>query len=529
MNDDDIKGADIAREVRDARASMSATEHHARFNRLAFYKPSGPQAQFHACRARERLLVSGSQFGKTFAISRELAMHALNRYPKDWAGMKFDKPKPGLEKGAVTFLAWAGAPTSQMVRDGCQKRLLGDIEVAGMTGTEAIPASAIINIQKARGIAGMCDSVTIKRDPYIDPKTGEKIDLGVAVIRFKTFEQSRQAWQSESVDFVWIDEQPPDFALYKEAKARTNATRGVVAVSLTPLLGRDQLIELYENEGPDRQVIRMGLNSENMHYISEADKAARLEDYKDMDEGERQCRLFGVPARGEGAVYRTSASQITFPCGSFKTQPGTQYIGGMDFSHMGQSDQSSPAAFVIVAYDPHTGVAYVVDAWTLHRATISAQIERLWGHKIGQRIRWAWPQDGHQGSGSEDGASIMRRFKDAGVLMRPEHARTKTGSNWREDGVAVMREMMNDHLFYVSDHLTEWFNQYANYHYKDNRIVQSYCDLLDATRTAIVDLRFAKALSEYDQIPRMGRRSQPSRGRGVQIADGTSEHHFGID
>ena len=164
----------------------------------------------------------------------------------------------------------------------------------------------------------------------------------------------------------------------------------------------------------------------------------------------------------------------------------------------------------------------VVDAWDMHKAPISAQIERLWSHSLGQRIRWSWPQDGHQGSGSEDGASIVRRLKDAGVLVNAQHARTKEGSNKREDGVAVMREFMNDRKFFVSDHLHGWFSQYSNYHYDDHgKIKQSFCDLLDATRTAVVDLRYARALSEYDQIPRRGR-AQQQRAAPIRIAKGAT-------
>ena len=112
--------------------------------------------------------------------------------------------------------------------------------------------------------------------------------------------------------------------------------------------------------------------------------------------------------------------------------------------------------------------------------------------------------EGAAATASEDGATLMQMFKRGGVLTRPQHARHKTNDNKRATGVSIMREMFANQQLLVASCLEEWWLEYLNYHRKEGKIVQSFCDLLDSTRTAITDIRFAKALSEYDEM-RYGR------------------------
>lgn len=532
MSDDIITGAQIQSEMLDAKKRMDAKKHRETYNRLAYYRPSDPAAAFHASHAKERMLVAGSQQGKTFAISRELSMHACNRYPKDWKGRRFDTPKPGVERGQNTFLAWVGSTTGATTRAGAQQRLLGDIETVGMRGTEALPASSIISVHKARGIAGLVDYVVVKRDPTVLPN-GEVIEMGTATIRFLSYEMDTQAWQAASVDYVWLDEQPSDFNKYLEAFARTLAVRGVVAVSLTPLLGPDALIARYADETEQRKTFRMMINSPGMHHISPEDVAARIADYendKTMTESEKQCRLYGVPSMAEGAVYTTPISQILFNQGDLfeaVNKPWIQVWGGMDFNHMGVSDQSSPAAFVILSRDMNDGIVRVVDCWRVHKESIATQIQTIREHRIGARIRWHWPRDGASGSGDEDGTGIKERFRKGGIYMYGQHARTVTGDIRRETGIGMVRELILDQHFFVARHLTDWQQEYMNYRYDKGKVVQHFSDLLDATRVAVVDMRYARTLREYDDM-RYGA-NDFRVPRKVQIADGVSEKHFGLD
>jgi phage terminase large subunit-like protein len=57
-----------------------------------------------------------------------------------------------------------------------------------------------------------------------------------STLLFKAYEQGRAKWQANTVDYVWFDEEPPE-DVYFEGITRTNATRGAIAVTFTPLKG----------------------------------------------------------------------------------------------------------------------------------------------------------------------------------------------------------------------------------------------------------------------------------------------------
>jgi phage terminase large subunit-like protein len=54
---------------------------------------------------------------------------------------------------------------------------------------------------------------------------------GKSVLGFKAYEQGRTKWQSETLDFIWFDEEPPQ-DIYFEGLTRTNATEGIVWAEL---------------------------------------------------------------------------------------------------------------------------------------------------------------------------------------------------------------------------------------------------------------------------------------------------------
>jgi phage terminase large subunit-like protein len=109
---------------------------------------------------------------------------------------------------------------------------LGDVRQQGGLGTGMIPLDNIVGRPTmARGIADFVDTVTLRRE------TG-----GTGIIRFKTFEMGRAAWQGEPVDVIWGDEDGRDRdgrmrAIYGECQARKTTTRGIIIWTLTPMLG----------------------------------------------------------------------------------------------------------------------------------------------------------------------------------------------------------------------------------------------------------------------------------------------------
>ena len=62
--------------------------------------------------------------------------------------------------------------------------------------------------------------------------TIKRKDGTTGVIRFKSYEQGREAAQSEAVDFIICDEMPTDMGLWSELLARLSATSGRIWLQL---------------------------------------------------------------------------------------------------------------------------------------------------------------------------------------------------------------------------------------------------------------------------------------------------------
>lgn len=198
-------------------------------NRLAAYSPYTKQIEFHAAgaSARERLLMAGNQLGKTYCGAAEAAIHLTGLYPSWWAGRRFERP----------VRAWAGSKTGEVTRDGVQRLLVGEPKDKGQWGTGMIPGAALLACSSRASTPGGLDGLTVRH-----------VSGGVSTLGFKSFDQGREKWQGETLDFVWFDEEPP-LDVYIEGLTRTNATGGMAYLTFTPLLGMSEVVSLFLGDG----------------------------------------------------------------------------------------------------------------------------------------------------------------------------------------------------------------------------------------------------------------------------------------
>ena len=199
--------------------------------RLGSYRPYRKQRDFHAAGRlyRERLLMAGNQLGKTFCGGAEVAMHLTGRYPDWWPGLRFTRP----------VRAWAGSQTAEVTRDGVQRVLIGEPKNEDDWGTGLIPHDTLADWSRRQGIPDAIDSVLIRH-----------ASGGLSTLGFKSYDQGRAKWQGETLDLVWLDEEPP-LDLYTEALTRTNAVAGVVVMTFTPLLGMSETVARFLGETGD--------------------------------------------------------------------------------------------------------------------------------------------------------------------------------------------------------------------------------------------------------------------------------------
>lgn len=429
---------------------LEAQEYDTRYNRLARYKPYAKQREFHELISRERLLIAANQAGKTYSGAAECAMHLTGRYPEGWKGIRFNKP--------ITM--WVGSVTRETTRDAAQRLLLGrDPDY----GSGLVPLDCIDTIDKAQGIPGTVARAIVKH-----------VSGGISFILFKSYDQGREKWQGDSVDFIWFDEEPPP-DIYSEGLTRTNATDGKIMMTFTPLLGMSEVVQRFLLEK------RSGTAYVNMtiddaeHYTPEK----RAEIIASYSPHEVEARTRGIPALGSGRVFPVTEAEIMVE--SFNVPTHWPVIGGLDFGF------DHPAAAVKVAWDRDNDCMYVINAFRQREATpaIHAAALRPWGN-----IPWSWPHDGLQHD-KGSGIQLAEQYRMAGLNLLPERATFPDGSNGLEAGVIQMLQRMQTGRLKVFSHLNEWFEEFRLYHREKGLIVKVKDDLLSATRYAMMMLRYA--------------------------------------
>lgn len=428
-------------------------------NKLPNYNPYPKQAEFHAAGKayRERLLMAGNQLGKTWSASYETAMHLTGRYPDWWDGRVIDRAVVG----------WAASVTSEGTRDTSQRLLLGRPD---QLGTGAIPKNAIKGKPSSkRGVADAVDTVIVKHGGGGDVQAGESI------LTFKSYDQGREKFQGETLDFVWLDEEP-DIDIYTESLTRTNATGGMVMLTFTPLLGMSEVVSRFLiDKMPGTHITTMTIDDVD-HYTPEQ----RIAIINSYPAHERDARTKGIPIMGSGLVFPIDENTLRWEATSL---PGFPRIVGIDFGW------DHPTAAVWLAWDRDSDVVYVTDCYR-----VSEQTPLIHSSAIKARGDWipvAWPHDGlqHDKGSGEQLAEIYRKH---GLKMLPERATFPDGSNGLEAGVTMMLERMQTGQLRIASHLTDLFEELRLYHRKDGLIVKVRDDLISALRYGLMMLRYAK-------------------------------------
>lgn len=448
IDDDTIRHAK-AQAILTARARLVRIKH----NMLAHYRPYERQQQFHELKCRERALIAGNQVGKTWCAGMEMAMHLTGEYPDGWQGRRYNGP----------IVAIVGSKSGQLLRDGAQRVLFGR---AGELGTGAIPKHALPERpRKSPGTPDLLDSSLVRH-----------VNGGASTIILKTYDQGRERWQADTVNEVWMDEEPP-LDVYSEALTRTAATDGRVTLTLTPLLGMSTVVRrfLFE-QSPNRAYISMTID--DAPHFTATQRADIIAGYPAH---EREARARGTPIMGSGRVFPVADSEIAWAPTAIP-DAWTRIIG-LDFGW------DHPTAAAWLAWDRDADVIYVTDCYRASQESVLVH-----AGTIRQRGNYvvAWPHDGLQhdkGSGEQ----LAALYRTHGLQMLPERATFEDGTNGVEAGIAEMLDRMQTGRFKVAEHLSEWFEEFRLYHRANGRIVKERDDIISATRYGMMMRRFARS------------------------------------
>lgn len=380
------------------------------------------------------------------------------------------------------------------MRDIAQTKLLGTPHDDSSIGMIA-PSLLVGRPSASHGTADLFDTIRVRH------KSG-----GISTIVAKTYEQDRAKWQGQSVDWIWLDEEPP-VDLYHEAIARLRGD-GIIWVTFTPLAGFTEVVGRFlrddsEDAQRDRGVVKMGLKDAE-HFTPE-EKRMRLASYPLH---ERAARENGDPTLGSGAVFTTL--EATLAISDLAHVPfHWSKLWGVDYG------VTHPFAAVLIAWDRDADVIYVLDTVRLAN---SKPIEHAAAMKrIAPDVRVAWPHDGNRRESDLD--TITVNYRREGLLMLPTHATFPDGSISTEAGILEMQERMADGRFRVRAHLADWFDEYRSYHRDETgKLVKIRDDLLSATRTAVMAKRFARPapIGAGSGVPRT-RRPMPQIAQGIDF------------
>jgi phage terminase large subunit-like protein len=439
-------------------------------NALKYYTPYAYQKEFHEAEAAQKLLMAGNRIGKSYCGAMEMAYHLTGLYPKWWKGRKWDRP----------VRAWVGGASNETTRDICQKELLGQPDDSSVRGTGAIPLDCIGEATRKPGVPNAHNAVMIKH-----------ISGGYSRLGFKAYEMGKEKWMGETLDVIWLDEEPPP-DIYSQAVTRTADRGGMVYMTFTPENGMTQTVAQFMNDLRNGQFMMQAGWDDAPHMTTKVKEQI----LSALPPHERKMREMGIPSLGSGLVFPVPEDIIK--CEPFEIPAHWPRICGMDYGW----DHPTTAAWI--AWDRDSDVAYVYDTYSQRQ-----EIPAVHAAAVNARPKWIpviWPRDGRQAD-KGSGTPLADQYRTLGVNMLKGGGRTwggwftnppsdgqreGSGGVSLEAGIMDMLERMKTGRFKIFDNQKEIFAEFRMYHRKEGRIVPFKDDLISAARYAVMSLRHAR-------------------------------------
>jgi len=485
----------VTQKLDDLLATLQAAADRKRYRRLDFFEPYPKQEAFIAMGswARERLLFGGNRVGKTETGAFEATCHLTGLYPDWWTGRKWDRPTRG----------WICGESSLVVRDVQQQKLCGEPGVTELFGTGMIPKALFTdNPSLSRGVTDAFDTIQVRH-----------VSGGVSVASFKSYEQGRTKFQGTGKDWIWEDEEP-GLEIHSECLARITENDGLVYTTFTPLKGKTDLVTRFLDEpSPDRGYVT--LTMQDAKHLTPEIIAKALAGYPAH---ERDARANGTPMMGQGRVFPYPEELISEAPLEYIPQHWSK-LWGTDFG------LGHPFGAVLILWDKDNDVIHVhatVKIKVPPGAAGGLPINHAAAMKtIGAAVPVAWPHDGSKRE--HDGVTIAAQYRKQGLLMLPTHATHVEGGYGTEAGVLELDQRMQTGRFKVARQLSDWWEEYRNYHRKDGLIVKVNDDLMSATRIAVMQRRSARLVNLG------GKRAGWDPIMNVPIRSGQQEQARGLD
>ena len=355
---------------------------------------------------------------------------------------------------------WAAGDTKQTTRDTVQFKFLGEMHELG---TGMIQARHILSTTAKAGVPGAVETVTIKH-----------ASGGTSILRFKSYDQRRRAFQGTEQDIIWLDEEPP-LDIYTECVTRTMTTGGIMILTFTPLLGMSEVVRAFlpggklpeEEESEDRKGGKYTVMAtwDDAPHLTAADKEELLGEYPLH---ERDARSKGVPQLGSGAIYPVPEEQLVVP--DFQIPEYWPRGYGLDVGW-------NRTAAVWGALDQDTDVLYLYSEHYVGRAEPVLHAESIKG-----RGNWipGFIDPASDAANQLDGRKLLSEYRKLGLVL------TKA-DNTVSAGIHAVWQRMSTGRLKIFQSCQNWLGEYRMYHRDDKgRIVKENDHIMDATRYLVM-------------------------------------------
>ncbi len=449
-----------------------------------------------------RATMGGNRSGKTIGGCAETAYHATGCYPDWWNGKRFALP-PKI---------WVCGKSIDKVVKGLQKMLFGTVDEPG---TGFIPANRIVDWTRNPDVPKAVAEIQVRWGPH---------GTGVSTIVFKAYTQGRDSFESERVQVIHMDEEPPQ-DIYDECLMRLLGGEddgGIMYLTFTPLYGMSSVVKSFLRRRENREELAARFpdlkDMESMmwhQHVSWEDNPTMSDLEKgrlilSMDPKTRVAREKGYPQLGAGLIFPYDRSFLV-------TQPfkiPDHWAQGFGLDHGLQH----PCALAKTAWDPNTGQGFLTWCWRQSGAKI---------HEVADVIRQAgfpgiltiggW--DGEIKTQAADGISIHEQYRDRDIEIM-------TADKIRGDALVEMDMLMAGGMFKVFGEKHDargpceaFFDEIEFYHRaEDGKIVAENDDLICATIHAV---RHRKHFCSVQEAERGGREFDydPLEDSGTWMSD----------
>lgn len=426
------------------------------------FSPNKKQLEYFATGlvARERALIAANRFGKTLSVSMEVCAHLTGNYPDWWNGYRYDRP----------LNVWVAGVSNKETNQNLKTYYVGDVNKLGWIHPDLIldykPLENLYLIQHSSG--------------------------GISKLRFKSFEQGREAWQAEKVDIVHPDEEMP-YLIYSEALTRTATTaqgdHGMIMPSLTPLKGMTLFLLHFMQKKVNEDEVKNVASGEvhnSIVYVSATHDDAdhippeeKLRLHNSYSPHEREARTKGIPSLGSGLIYPILESELVYS--PFEIPDYWPRCYGMDFGWHN-------TAAVFLARDPDTLITYLYGEYLAGQLTPQQHAN----HLLRMGCDWMW--GAYDGAGEsatqDDGENLVELYRRAGISNWVPADKRSVGK-----GIFTVLQLMETGMLKISSSCTKTLTELRMYARDENgKIIKGNDHLLDAMRYGVVSgLPIAKA------------------------------------